>query len=237
MKNKIFYFLTLILFTAFTACEEPAEPTGIAFITFEEASKSYVIDEGSTFTTDYTIYTATKASSDITLDLSVTGSLAAANYTVPTTVTIPAGSNEGTFTVSIVENNLDKINGETMVISFTSPEGFYDGETELAIKVDVFCPSQIAGSYVYSDGNGAPATITAGVGVNNFVISRDNAFGAPYAIEINDQCGAIAVTGGDIVGLGIPISGTGTVMANGNIVLSYTVDGYFANRTMTLVRQ
>ena len=162
MKNKIFYFLTLILITTLTGCEEAAEPTGIAFITFEEPSKSYILDEGTTLNTEYTIYTASNVSSDTTLDLAVTGSLAAANYTVPATVTIPAGSNQGTFSVSITENNLDKINGETMVIGFTTPNGFYSGETELSIKIDVFCPSQIAGSYVYTDGNGRPVTITAG---------------------------------------------------------------------------
>lgn len=239
MKNYIYYILTLVLFTSLSSCEEATpEPTGIAYVTFEESSKSYVIDEGSTFTADYKIFTASNVGSDTTLDLTVTGSLDAANYTVPASVTIPAGTNEASFSISIIENNLDKINGEDMTITLATPDGFFSGTTDLDIVVNVFCPSQIAGSYVYSDGNGKAATITAGSGVNNFVISGDNAFGTNYAIRINDQCGAISVTGGDIEdNFGLAVSGTGTVMDNGNIVMSYTAEGQFTDRTMTLVKQ
>jgi hypothetical protein len=238
MKNKIFYFLTLILLTTLTGCEEPAEPTGIAFITFEKDSDSFIIDEGTTLNAEFKIYTATNVGSDTSLMLTVTSTLDAANYTVPATVTMPANTNEATVSISITENNLDKINGETLSISVASPDGFYSGATTLDITVNVFCPSQIAGSYVYSDGNGKAATIVADSGVNNFIISGDNAFGTDYAININDQCGIISVTGGEIQsGFGLAVSGTGTVMANGDIVLIYTAEGQFTNRTMTLVKQ
>lgn len=237
MKNKIFYLLTLVFFVAFTSCEQPAEPTGISFVTFEAPSKSYVLNEGSTFETEYKIYTATNVDSDITLDLNVSGSLPTANYSVPATVTIPAGTNEGTFSVTITENNLNKINGETLIIAFTSPDEFYSGDEELTIKVDVFCESQIAGSYAYSDGNGKAVTITAGATVNNFVVSRDNAFTGAYSIDIRDQCGSLTVTGGALPGLGVDIAGSGIVKPNGDIVLTYTAVGYFSDRTMTMVRQ
>ncbi len=239
MKNYIYYILTLVFFGTLSSCEEATpEPTGIAYVTFEESSKSYVIDEGSTFNTEYKIFTASNVGSDTTFDLTVSGSLDAANYTVPASVTIPAGTNEVAFNVSIIENNLDKINGETMTINLSTPDGFFSGTTDLSIVVNVFCPSQIAGNYMYSDGNGKAVTITAGSGVNNFIISGDNAFGTDYAIRINDQCGAITVTGGDIQdNFDLAVSGTGTVMDNGNIVLIYTAEGQFTDRTMTLVRQ
>ncbi|WP_439132544.1 hypothetical protein [Polaribacter sp.] len=238
MKNKILYFLTLIVLTTFTSCEEAAEPTGISFITFSTPSESFIIDEGTTLNTEFKIYTATNVGSDTTLDLNVTTTLDAANYTLPATVTMPANSNEVTVSLSITENNLDKINGETLSISFSSPDGFYSGSTTLDIVVNVFCPSAIAGSYVYGDGNGKAATISAGNGVNNFIVSGDNGFGTDYPFYINDQCGSITVTGGVLPDdFGIPNSGTGTVQANGDIVITYTVDGYFADRTMTLVKQ
>lgn len=239
MKKYFYYILTLVLITSFSSCEEATpEPTGIEYITFEESSLSYVIDEGSTFNTEFTIFTASNVGSDTTLDLTVTGSLDAANYSVPSSVTIPANTNEVTFSVSITENNLDKINGETMSINLSTPDGFFTGITDLSIVVNVFCPSQIAGSYLYSDGNGKNATITTGTGVNNFIISGDNAFGTDYAIRINDQCGAITVTGGDIEdNFGLAVSGTGTVMDNGDIVMTYTAEGQFTDRTMTLVKQ
>jgi len=238
MKNKIFYFLTFILLTTLTSCEEPAEPTGVAFITFEKDSDSFIINEGTTLNAEFKIYTATNVGSDTTLELTVTSTLNASNYTVPATVTMPANTNEATVSISITENNLDKINGETLSISVVSPDGYYSGATTLDITVNVFCPSQIAGSYVYSDGNGKAVTIVADAGINNFIISGDNAFTTDYAININDQCGIITVTGGAIqTGFGLAVSGSGTVMANGNIVLSYTAEGQFTDRTMTLVKQ
>jgi hypothetical protein len=238
MKNKILYLLTFALIITFIGCDEPAEPTGIEFITFQESSKSFVLDQGSTLETEFKIYTATNVGSDTTLDLTVTGSLDASNYTVPATVTMLANTNEATVSVKIIENNLDPINGETLSISVGGPDGFYTGVTTLEIVVNVFCPSQIAGTYIYDNGNGKPATISAGSGINNFIVSGDNFFTSDYPFYINDQCGSISVTGSYLKdNFDILASGTGTVMDNGDVVITYTVDGYFADRTMTLIKQ
>ena len=238
MKNKIFYFLTFILLTTLTGCEENVEPTDIDFITFQEGTKSFTLNEGTTLNTEFKIYTANKVNSDTNLSLTTSGTLDASNFTVPGTVTMAANSNEATVSISITENNLDKINGETLSITIASPDGFYTGEATLKIVVNVFCQSQIEGSYVYSDGNGKAATIVAGAGVNNFIVSGDNAFGSDYAINISDACGIISITGGEIQsGFGLAVWGTGTGMANGDIVLIYTAEGQFTDRTMTLVKQ
>jgi hypothetical protein len=238
MKNKIFYFFTFILLATLTGCEENVEPVDIEFITFQEASKSFVIDEGTTLTAEFKIYTAKKVSSDTNLSLSAIGTFDASNYSVPASVTMLANSNEATISVSITENNLDKINGETLSITIASPDGYYAGATTMDITINVFCPSTIEGSYSYSDGNQKDVTVTIGAGVNNFVVSGDNAFGTNYPFNINDQCGSIVVTGSFLEDTyDIPASGTGNVMADGSIVLTYTVDGYFENRTMTLVKK
>jgi hypothetical protein len=238
MKNKIFYFLTFILLTTLSGCEESAEPTGIDFITFGTSSETYIINKGATLNAEYKIFTATNVSSDLTLNLNVTTNIDASNYSVPSSITIPANSNEVSFSISINENNFDQIKGETMSISFSSPDGFYSGATDLDIQLNVFCPSAIAGSYKYSNGNGKAVTITAGTGINNFIVSGDNAFATNYSFNINDQCGVILVTGGYLAdNFGIPVSGSGVVMSNGDLEITYTADGYFADRTMKLVKQ
>lgn len=232
MKNKIFYFLTLILLTTLTSCEENVKPTDIEFVTFSENSKSFVIDKGTTLDTEFKIYTANKVASATNVNITVTGSIAAANYSIPGSVTIPANSNEATFSISITENNLDKINGETLSLTMAGPDGFYNGES-LDLIINVFCPSPIEGSYTYS--NGKPATITASAGINNFVLSGDNAFTSDYPIYLNDQCGAISFTGSFLIdAYDIATNGGGNLMDDGTIVLTYTADGYFENRTMTL---
>lgn len=177
MKKILYLILTVTTIFAFNSCEENGpEPTGIKYITFEESSKSYVLDQGTTLDATYKIYTSNKVGSDTTLNLSVTGSLDASNYTVPATVTMLANSNEAIVNVQIIENNFDQINGETLSITLDSPSNYFTGSTTLDIKVDVFCPSQIEGAYVYGDGNGKPVTVTVDSGINNFVVSGGNFF-------------------------------------------------------------
>jgi hypothetical protein len=238
MKKHIFYFLALVSIITLSSCaEETPEPTGIDFITMDEDSKSYLLNEGATLNTQFTIYTANKVSTDLTVNLDITTTLAADNYTVPASVTIPANSNEVTFDVSVTENGLDKVNGETMSIALNSPDNYFNGTDVLDLKFDVFCESSIDGSYIYSDGNGKPATIVADSGVNKFVLSGDNRYNSNYYIELNDQCGSLSIVGGQLDVWGYSMSGSGEVLPNGNIVLTITAEGLYENRTMTLVKQ
>jgi hypothetical protein len=64
------------------------------------------------------------------------------------------------------------------------------------------------------------------------------AFTPNYFFLIKDQCNFISITGGQLQSsFGIPVSGTGTVLSNGNIELIYTVDGYFSEQSMILQKQ
>lgn len=146
MKNKIFYFLTLILLTTLTSCEENVEPTDIEFVTFSETSKTLNINLGTTLDTEFKIYTANKVASATNVNITVTGSIAAANYSIPGSVTIPANSNEATIIISITENNLDQLNGETLSLAIEGPNGFLIGES-LDLKINVFCPFDISDFY------------------------------------------------------------------------------------------
>lgn len=223
MKNKIFYFLTIILLTTLTGCEENIKPTDIEFVTFSENSKSFTINKGTTLNTEFKIYTANKVASATNLAITVTGTIDASNYSIPASITIAANSNEAIISVSITENNLDQINGETLSLAIEGPNGFLTGES-LDLTINVFCPSPIEGSYTYS--NGKPATITAAEGTNNFVLSGDNYFGANYPIYINDQCGSISSTGSFLIDTyGIATNGGGNLMDDGTIVLTFTADG------------
>jgi hypothetical protein len=146
MKNKIFYFLTLILLTTLTGCEENIKPTDIEFVTFSESSKTLNINLGTTLSTEFKIYTANKVASATNLAITVTSTIDASNYTIPASVTIAANSNEATISVSITENNLDQINGETLSLAIEGPNGFFIGES-LDLKINVFCPFDISDFY------------------------------------------------------------------------------------------
>ena len=240
MKKHIFYFLALVSFITLSSCEtETPEPTGIDFITINEDSKSFLLNEGATLSTEFEVYTASNVSTDLVVNLEVTTTLDASNYTVPATITIPANSNKAVFGVSVTENGLDKINGETMSINLSTPDAYFSGVSELALKFDVFCESAIpTGVFSYADGNRKLVAISnEGTNVNEFIISGDNGFTTNYWFMIKDQCGSLSVIDARLNGFGLDVSGSGEILPNGNIVFTYTVDGYFTDRTMTIVTQ
>jgi len=110
---------------------------------------------------------------------------------------------------------------------------FIGNDNEFTINLLRICVSDIAGAYTYA--NGKPATVTE-ISPNNYELSGDNYFGANYAININDACDMITVTGGFLPdAYGIGVSGAGMVKSDGNLEITYTVDGYFEERPMVLI--
>lgn len=124
-----------------------------------------------------------------------------------------------------------------MPMSFSNPDGFYFAASNLNIIINVCSTSPTLGNYKYSNGNQKNATISADAGINSFIVSGDKAFGNNYNININDQCGIIAVTRGALADFGIAIAGSGTVLANGNILMRYSADGYFTDSTITFDKE
>ncbi|MDE0536693.1 hypothetical protein, partial [Tenacibaculum sp. L6] len=195
-----------------------------------------VVAEGTSLNTELKIFTSSKMSSDTTIDLNITTSMVAENYTVPTSVTIPANSNEATIPLSFTDNSLNR-NGETMSISFEAEQNYFSGYTNADLNISVLCPSDLAGSWTYTTGRAKTVTITE-TGDGTYTISADDAFGSDYSFNISDACGNLNVTGGFLEdAYGIPVSGNGSVSADKNtLTIVYTVDGYFSDREMILTK-
>jgi len=233
-KYKLLLILPL-LFIAYNSCDDSSlDTTNINYITLDDYSKSIVVPENTSVDTELKIFTSSKMSSDTTIDLNITTSMASDNYSIPASVTIPANSNEATISISLTDNSLNR-NGETMSISFNALEGYFKGYTEAELNISVLCPSDLAGSWIYTNGNGKTVSISE-TGDGTYTISGDNAFGSDYPFDISDACGNISITGGYLEDeFGIPVSGSGSVSEDKNtITLIYTVDGYFSDRTMIL---
>lgn len=124
MKKLIYLILTLFSFTFLQNCEDTYVPDAAAYVTFAKFAYSAGVDVGGSTTADIKVFTADIAGSDRTFDLTVDGTGAAAgSYSVPSTVTIPAGSNEGIFTVSLSDVNLG-IGINKVIISFVHADGY-----------------------------------------------------------------------------------------------------------------
>lgn len=87
--------------------------SSLDFVTFSDATYNSSVDPGSTATKEVKVYSTTISSSDRVFDIVVDLDETTADvnsYEVPTSVTIPANSNEGTFTINLADVNLDCFN-------------------------------------------------------------------------------------------------------------------------------
>lgn len=125
--KKSFYFLPLLsLFFLFTSCEDDSSTNNPLsnYVGVEEAKFVGVL-AGETKVVESKIYTTEISSEDRVFQLSVDTNLtthSSDNYIVPSTVTIPAGSKEGTFQVSIIGNDINS-NGNRIGLILSDFDG------------------------------------------------------------------------------------------------------------------
>jgi len=236
MKKNILLILISFSFIAFTGCKENLDPeiSNVDFITFQSDQVELKVDKGSTNSASYEIYSSNMAAASRTYNVVVSEGTTAdpASYTIPASITIPANSNTATLEVGVEDINI--ISSKILVLSLEQTSGLIIGnDNEFTINLLRICVSDIAGPYTYA--NGKPVTVTE-TSPNNYELSGDNYFGANYAININDACDMITVTGGFLPdAYGIGVSGAGMVKSDGNLEITYTVDGYFEERPMVLI--
>ncbi|MBG7613545.1 hypothetical protein IU405_14920 [Polaribacter sp. BAL334] len=129
MKKFKLILLTVLTVFAFTSCEEEM-PAGqnANYITFAKTTYSTGVDVGGTKSVDIPVYTANVVGTDRSFDITVlpTSTAAAGSYTVPTSVSIPAGSNEGTLTIVLTDTNLG-IGVNALRLKFADVEGLSIG--------------------------------------------------------------------------------------------------------------
>lgn len=127
MKKFKLYLFALFATLAFVSCEEDVEAPGTNYVTFGDNSYMTGVDPGGSATFEIPVYTANTSGSDRTFALVVDGSGAAAgSYTVPNSVVIPGGTNEGMISVALSDTNLG-IGVNTVVISLVAEEGLSVG--------------------------------------------------------------------------------------------------------------
>ncbi len=121
--KKINLFVLFLSLMAIVSCEKNEEVltiTQIDYVSFQ-ADFNRGVDAAITTDIDVNIYTSTTSTSERTVNIGVDATqttLDASAYSTPATVTIPANSNVGTFTVSIDGPNVGS--GGVVVLDFST---------------------------------------------------------------------------------------------------------------------
>ena len=162
--KKIFSIamLFLMLFTFNNCSDEIAGTKDLSYVSLGDNPISITVNKGSTADKDISIYTTQKTSSDRTFSIFVDAATTAdpATYDVPASVTVPANSNSGTFTVHIVDENLSSA-GADLVIGIEASPGVFIGN-KMTISILKYCAFNIndfIGDYMITEkGYGTYAT-------------------------------------------------------------------------------
>ncbi|WP_100610644.1 hypothetical protein [Confluentibacter lentus] len=129
MKKIYNLFFLFAAFFLVVSCEEDTpEPTGVNYVTFAKSTYSTGVDPGGSTEFDITVYTANITSSDRSYNVIVApnSNAASGSYTVPSSVTIPSGSNEGILTVTLTDTNLG-IGVNNLILNFEKGDDYFTG--------------------------------------------------------------------------------------------------------------
>lgn len=121
LKKSLAFFTIFTLAFASVSCEEDnsGDSTAINYVGLENY-QTVEISDGQTVVVEGRILASEATGSDRTFNLVVDASTThgSANYSVPATVTIPAGSKEGVYEVTIIGNGL--VDGNKIVVSLAA---------------------------------------------------------------------------------------------------------------------
>jgi hypothetical protein len=108
MKKTINILLIIVSLVLFQNCEDDQFETSLSYVTFGDSTYSTGVDVGGSNTIDVTVFSNKNVASDVTFNVVVdeSSTAAAGSYNVPSSVTIPSGSNKGTFTIGLSDVNL-----------------------------------------------------------------------------------------------------------------------------------
>lgn len=141
MKKISFLLVSIALWGFYSCNSDDQDQNTINYVSFESTSYSFGVDLQSSNSNDIKIYTTRISNAERMFTINVETDLSTADpasYTVPASVSVPANSNEGAFTVNISDLNISP-DGETLVLSFTNEEGLFIGDP-ITFNIKQICP-------------------------------------------------------------------------------------------------
>ncbi len=142
MKNIKLLLVAALGLATLNSCKDTIDDFDApAFATFASDAVVVSLPDGAQETKEITIFTANKTGSDRVIDIMVTEDTDAdpASYSVPSSITIPANSNEAKFNIDFTSINLDLTTEKKLVLRLTQTSGLNVGE-DLVIPMSQSCP-------------------------------------------------------------------------------------------------
>lgn len=140
MKNIYRIFIALFTMGALVSCDFDDDFTPPNYVSMERGPKAVGVDLGGSKAQEITVYTGNETGADRTFNILVApaSTLSAAAYTVPATVTVPANTNSGTFTVNLTDTDISAA-GETLILNL-QPEAGLTAGAPLTLNISQVCP-------------------------------------------------------------------------------------------------
>jgi hypothetical protein len=129
MKNLKIYAILCIGLLSLNSCKDEVEAPGTPYASFESYLGDITVAPGVDFNKSISIYTANITGADRTIELTLSGTLDASSYDAPTTVTIPANTNEGKIDVTFKDVNLSIVEDKTLSIAMNGTADLFVGKS------------------------------------------------------------------------------------------------------------
>tara|TARA_R110002033_G_scaffold86322_3_gene136452 strand:+ start:10357 stop:11085 length:729 start_codon:yes stop_codon:yes gene_type:complete len=145
MKNYFKIFTILAISVVFTNCsQDEGLDSGLSnHVGFEPTPKVIEVVKNATETVEVTVASSEVSGSDRTYTILVDdASTLAVDYTIPSTVTIPANSNIGTISISLTDDEALEFVKQTLILSFQEEVGLTFGN-DLTINFTEECLNTI----------------------------------------------------------------------------------------------
>lgn len=151
MKKYYKYFAVFTALMLFN-CQEDLESDLSNFVGFQEGPVINTVDNGTTLTVDVIVAASEMSNSDRTYPIFVNEDETSllASYTVPSTVTIPAGSNVGTVAVTVTDDDNLGFVSQVLVLDFID-EADVDFGDSVTLTFTETCLDTIVSFYLTLD--------------------------------------------------------------------------------------
>lgn len=173
----------------FVGCESE-EFTPLNYATLATNSKNISVNEDASESIEVILYTGNVTGNDrtFTINVDAASTLSSAAYSIPTTVVVPANTNEAVFSVDITGAGIDNA-GDVLVLRLGQEEGLYRGNA-LTVNLTKLCDFVPVGSFNNTSGwFGAefPVEVEAGAAANQYVVKNLFSDGTDITFTVNND--------------------------------------------------